>query len=174
MRRQAAPFAEIVVAWSRRSHQACQPAFSYKHNDNFLRKQGMSRPSMVKQARLHKQFLRRSENQVEGCTPSYKLKLKRCTQHLFDLIISSWVHTSIQGARVSPWWEQWLEHSPPTNMAQASSPGVDAICGLALFLVLSFARRVFFFGFCGIFPPPTIYFSLGRKRWIHKRSQKKI
>ena len=112
---------------------------------------------------------------TRGCTPSYKLKLKRCTQHRFGLIISSWVHTSIQGARVSPWWEHWLEHSPPTNVAQASSPGVDAICGLALFLVLSFARRVFFWGgFPVFFPPPTIYFSLGRKWLIHKRSQKKI
>ena len=31
----------------------------------------------------------------------------------------------------------------------------------------------FFFGFSVLFPP-TIYFSLGRKRWIHKQSQKKI
>ena len=35
-----------------RSQQAGQPAFSYKHNNNFARKQGMSRASMVKQARL--------------------------------------------------------------------------------------------------------------------------
>ena len=56
-----------------------------------------------------------------------------------------------------------IEHSPPTNLAKASSPGVDAICGLALFLVLSFARRVFFSGFPVFFPPPTISFSLGRK-----------
>ena len=62
---------------------------------------------------------------------------------------------------MSPWWEPWLEHSPPTNVAQASSPGVDAICGLALFLVLSFARRVFFFGFSGIFSPSNNLFFTG-------------
>ena len=134
----------------------------------------MSRPSMVKQAMLHKQFLSRNENQVEGSTPSYKLKLKRCTQHLFDLIVSSWVHTSIQGARVSPWWEQWLEHSPPTNVAQASSAGVDAICGWLCFWFSPLHGEFFISGFPVFFPPPTIYFSLGRKRWIHKRSQKKI
>jgi len=53
------------------------------------------------------------------------------------------------GARVAQWWEPW----PPTNVALvqilASMPYV--VCGLSLFLVLSFAPRCF--------SPGTLVFS---------------
>ena len=35
-------------------------------------------------------------------------------------------------------------HSPPSNVARGPNPGVDAICGLSLLLVLSFTLRGFF------------------------------
>ena len=35
------------------------------------------------------------------------------------------------------------EHLPPTNVAWGSNPGINAICGLTLLLVLSFAPRGF-------------------------------
>ena len=42
------------------------------------------------------------------------------------------------------WWvAQWWEHSPPTSLARASNPSVNAICGLSLLLVLSLAPRGF-------------------------------
>ena len=87
-----------------RPHQACQAAFSYKHNDNFLRKQGMSRHNMVKLARLHKQFLSRNENQVEGCTPSYnetKAKEMYPTPFWFNnLFMSAYINSGSKGVAV--------------------------------------------------------------------------
>ena len=47
---------------------------------------------------------------------------------------------SIIIARVAQWWEP----SPSTSVARVQlTPGVDAICGLSLFLVLSFTLRGF-------------------------------
>ena len=48
---------------------------------------------------------------------------------------------------------QWWECSPPTNVARGSTPGVDAICGLSLLLVLSLALRGFSPG-TPVFPSP--------------------
>ena len=47
---------------------------------------------------------------------------------------------------------QWWELSPPTNVARVW-PGVDAICGLSLLLVLSLAPRGFSSGTL-VFPSP--------------------
>ena len=47
---------------------------------------------------------------------------------------------------------QWWERSPPTNVARVH-PGVDAICGLSLLLVLSSALRGFSPG-APVFPSP--------------------
>ena len=38
---------------------------------------------------------------------------------------------------------QWCHRSSPSNVARVQNPGVDAICGLSLLLVLSFAPRGF-------------------------------
>ena len=38
---------------------------------------------------------------------------------------------------------QRRDHSPPTNVGRVGNPGVDAICGLSLLLVLSLAPRGF-------------------------------
>ena len=43
---------------------------------------------------------------------------------------------------------QWWEQSPPTR-GSGSNLGVDAICGLSLLLVISFAPRGFFSGYSG-------------------------
>ena len=48
---------------------------------------------------------------------------------------------------------QWWEHSPPTNVARVRTPGVDAICGLSLLLVLFLAPRGFSPG-TPVFPSP--------------------
>ena len=48
---------------------------------------------------------------------------------------------------------QWWERSPPTNVALGSNPGNDAIYGLSLLLVLSFAPRGFSPG-TPVFPSP--------------------
>ena len=40
---------------------------------------------------------------------------------------------------------QWWERSPPTYVTYAQKAGIDAMCGLRLLLVLSFASRVSFF-----------------------------
>ena len=53
------------------------------------------------------------------------------------------------GARVAQWWE----HSPPTDVAWGSNPGIDTICGLSLLLVLSLAARGFSPG-TPVFPCP--------------------
>ena len=45
MRRPAGPLGEIFLQATTRSRQTGQPAFSYKHSNNFIRKQGMSRAS---------------------------------------------------------------------------------------------------------------------------------
>ena len=52
-------------------------------------------------------------------------------------------------ARVAKWWE----HSPPTNVAWVSIPGVNVICGLSLLLVPSLALRGFSPG-TPVFPSP--------------------
>ena len=52
-------------------------------------------------------------------------------------------------ARVAQWWE----HSPPTNVAWVSIPGVNAICGLSLLLVPSLALKGFSPG-TPVFPSP--------------------
>ena len=50
---------------------------------------------------------------------------------------------------------QWWEHSPPTTgqCGRGSNPGVDAICGLSLLLVLSLNLRGFSPG-TPVFPSP--------------------
>ena len=45
---------------------------------------------------------------------------------------------------------RWWEHSPPTNICGlGSNPGVNAICGLSLLLVLSQCSERFFSGYSG-------------------------
>ena len=41
-------------------------------------------------------------------------------------------------------WCNGEEHLPPSNVARGPNPGVDAICGSSLLLVLSFILRGFF------------------------------
>ena len=143
-----------------RSHQAGQPAFSYKHNHNFLRKQGMSRPSMVKQARLQKNSSL-VEMRTRGCTPSYKLKLKRCTQHRFDLnnlFMSAYINSGSKGVAVVRAVVRALashECGPGLKSRRRRHMWVGFVFGSLL------CTESFFFGFSGIFSPSNNLFLTG-------------
>ena len=111
---------------------------------------------------------------TRGCTPLYKLKLKRCTQHRFDLnnlFMSAYINSGSKGVAVVRAVVRALashECGPGFKSRRRRHMWVGFVFGSLL------CTESFFSGFPVFFPPPTISFSLGRKWLIHKRSQKKI
>ena len=101
------------------------------------------------------------------CNSSYARYLEKRLTQIYKVLYGDAMFVSISGAQIWPpeskrnicfwvfllgeqWWRaQWWEH----QCGPGSNPGVDAICGLSLLLVLSFAPRGFSPG-TPIFPSP--------------------